>query len=256
MQRQGAQSQSANRESASGEKASGESASGDGRDGLVPVGRETVQDRIYRQLRGALIQGAFDAGEGFVVADLAQRMKVSSMPVREALARLVSERALEAGANRRVGVPMLTPERGRDLADARVLIEGRLAILAMPRLTGSDLRTLRDLTAAYEAAGDARDHARLNHAFHFHIYDRAGAPVLLPIVESLWMQAGPYIRASAVLHAPETGPAATFHHRCLIEGLQARDAAAIAAALCADIERTCRILERGPAAVWQTGAAA
>jgi DNA-binding GntR family transcriptional regulator len=73
-----------------------------------PVGRETVQDRIYRQLRIALIQARFDAGEIFLAGDVAQRMSVSSMPVREALARLVSERALEAMPNRRVRVPLLT----------------------------------------------------------------------------------------------------------------------------------------------------
>ena len=69
---------------------------GPGLDGLAPVGRETVQDRIYRQLRNALIQARFDAGEIFLAGDVAQRMSVSSMPVREALARLVSERAMVA----------------------------------------------------------------------------------------------------------------------------------------------------------------
>ncbi|MBV6651920.1 MAG: hypothetical protein KI789_19520, partial [Hoeflea sp.] len=50
---------------------------GPGLDALAPVGRETVQDRIYRQLRIALIQARFDAGEIFLAGDVAQRMSVS-----------------------------------------------------------------------------------------------------------------------------------------------------------------------------------
>ena len=67
-------------------------------------------------------------------------MQTSAMPVREALARLVSERALEAGENRRIRVPALTPERACDLFRARVLVECELAVRAMPRLDRGRLR--------------------------------------------------------------------------------------------------------------------
>ena len=137
---------------------------GPGLDNLAPVTRETVQDRIYRQLRDALIQGRFDAGEIFLAGDVAQRMSVSSMPVREALARLVSERALEAMANRRVRVPLLTLERARDIAQARTLIEGELAARAIANLTDADIEQLEALTAEYEATREAQDVATLNHA--------------------------------------------------------------------------------------------
>ena len=158
-----------------------------GLDQLAPIGRETVQDRIYRQLRDALIRGGFDAGEVFLAGDVAARMSVSSMPVREALARLVSERALEAMPNRRVRVPPLSLERARDIAAARALIECELAARAAAVLTPVHLAQLTRLTEDYEAAHDARDVAHLNHAFHFAIYEQAGSSVLLPFVESLWM---------------------------------------------------------------------
>lgn len=222
----------------------------DGLDGLAPVGRETVQDRIWRQLRDALIRGRFDAGEGFVVADLAQRMNVSSMPVREALARLVSEHALEAGSNRRIRVPALTPERAHDIARARALLECELALRAMPHMDASDFEILNRLTDDYEMARDAGDFAPLNHEFHFHIYACAKSAVLLPMVESLWMQAGPYIRAAARLHSPRNDPNATLHHRRLLEALRARNAQQATAALTCDINQTFAILDRAPAGFW------
>ncbi|MDF1609259.1 GntR family transcriptional regulator [Hoeflea sp. YIM 152468] len=223
---------------------------GPGLDRLAPVGKETVQDRIYHQLRDALIQGRFDAGEIFLAGDVAQRMSVSSMPVREALARLVSERALEAMPNRRVRVPLLTLERARDIAQARTLIEGELAARAIANLTGPDFARLEDLTAEYEATRQAHDVATLNHAFHFLLYEAAGSSVFMPIVESLWMQAGPYVRAAAKLHSPLTDTAATLHHRGILAAIEAGDKARVSRELSADISQSFAILERAGAEFW------
>jgi DNA-binding GntR family transcriptional regulator len=221
-----------------------------GLDRLAPVGRETVQDRIYRQLRDALIRGAFDAGETFLAGDLASRMSVSSMPVREALARLVSERALETMPNRRVRVPLLTLARARDIAQARALIEGELASRATANLGAPDIARLEALTEDYEAALDTRAVANLNHSFHFLLYSRAQSPVLLPFVESLWMQAGPYVRAAARRHSPLTDPSATLHHRGILAAARAGDPRRVAAELAADIGQAFAILERAGPEVW------
>ena len=222
-----------------------------GLDQLLPVGRETVQDRIYHQLRDSLIRGGFDAGETFLVGDIAQRMSVSSMPVREALARLVSEHALEAMPNRRVRVPLLTLERARDIARSRALIEGELARRALPNLDPTQVDHLAALTDAYEAASDTRDVAHLNHAFHFALYAAAGSSVLLSFVESLWMQAGPFVRAAARLHRPLSDAAATVHHRGLLVAIAAQDADRAEAELTADISQAFAILERAGPEFWE-----
>lgn len=221
---------------------------GEGLDTLGPVGRETAQDRVYGQLRDALICGAFDAGETFPVGEVAARMSVSSMPVREALARLVSERALQAQPNRRIRVPPLERERARDIARARTLIEGELATSALRHLAASDLARLEALTDAYETAPDEGAIARANHAFHFTIYRAARSAVLLPFAESLWMQAGPYVREAARLHRPEIDQAATLHHRGVLDALRERDASRLAAELAADINAAFDLLERAWAA--------
>ncbi len=164
---------------------------------LSPVGRETLHDRVYAELRRSLIHGMFDAGEVLRIVELAQTLQTSTMPVREALGRLVSEQALEALPNRSVRVPLITRERLDDLARARCLIEGQVTALALPHLSAADFDRLRQLTVACEAAfrSDEPDKAHrtseLNHDFHFAIYRAAGSAVLIPIVESLWLQSGP-----------------------------------------------------------------
>lgn len=220
------------------------------RDAPAPVGRETLRERVYVELRRLLINGALDAGDTLRMVELAERLRTSTMPVREALARLVSEQALEALPSRSVRVPLITRQRLDDLARARCLVEGRLTALAVDNLDASDFARLRDLTLACEAAFRSavadRAHAasELNHAFHFHVYAAAGSPVLIPIAESLWLQSGPYLRAAALIHDGNRGMPATRHHWALIEALERGDEAAAVAALIEDITRSFELVRR------------
>ena len=231
------------------------------RDALAPVGRATVNARVFAELRRSLIHGVFEAGEVLRIVDLAERLQTSTMPVREALARLVSEQALEALPSRSVRVPLITRARLDDLARARRLVEGELTALALPNLGPEDFAALRELTTACEAAfgGTAADKAQatseLNHAFHFRIYQAAGSAVLLPIVESLWLQSGPYVRAAARIHEEDGHAGAVHHHWTLIAALERRDRAAAVAALAADITNSFDLIRGRLDASQRNGAA-
>ena len=219
-------------------------------DSLAPVGRETMNERVYSELRRSLIHGVFEAGEVLRIAELAETMQTSTMPVREALARLVSERALEALPSRSVRVPLITPQRLDDLAHARRLVEGELVRLALPKIDTAELSELRALTRACEAAfaSEAPDRAQstseLNHAFHFRIYRAARSAVLIPIVESLWLQSGPYVRAAARIHQEEGRALAVHHHWALVAALESRDADRAVAALEDDITHSFNLIRR------------
>ena len=123
-----------------------------GRGGITPVPRETLHDRVYAELRRSLVHGVFVSGEMLRIQDLAEKLRTSTMPVREALARLVSEQALEALPNRSVRVPVITREKLEDLARARVLIEGEVTSRALAHLGKDDFARLRVLTHECEAA--------------------------------------------------------------------------------------------------------
>jgi DNA-binding GntR family transcriptional regulator len=223
---------------------------GGGIEQLAPIERETVQDRVYRQLRDSLMHGSFDAGQVLVVSDIAKRLTVSSMPVREALARLVSERALEAMPNRRVRVPELAQDRAHDIITARSLIECDLAQRAMARLTSANLRALEALTDAYGAATDPRSKAQLNHTFHFSIYGQAGSLVLLPVVESLWMQAGPFVRVAVQNFGASKAMMPASFQMGIIRALRAGNGSDVAANLDAGIRYVFEQLERATPDIW------
>lgn len=215
---------------------------------ITPVPRETLHDRVYAELRRSLIHGVFVSGQMLRIQDLAEKLNTSTMPVREALARLISEQALEALPNRTVRVPVITRDKLEDLARARVLIEGEVTARAMASLGLADFARLRDLTRQCEAAfavrsvENVRRATELNHAFHDHIYRSAGSPVLRPMIESLWLQSGPYVHAAAFLHDETNDPAGTHHHWQLIKALERRDAAGAREALTQDITRAFNLL--------------
>ena len=82
---------------------------------LAPVGRESVQDRLYTELWRALISGLFAPGQVATIRQLSDALMTSTMPVRDALGRLISERASEALPNCSIRVPPMTLERIDDL---------------------------------------------------------------------------------------------------------------------------------------------
>ena len=121
---------------------------------LAPVGRETVQDRVYSELRRALIGGLFEPSQVLTIRGLADALVTSTMPVREALGRLITEKALEALPNRSVRVPPITLERIDDLLRARILIEGEaIALAATPHGSAPDCRASKPCSASGTRCG-------------------------------------------------------------------------------------------------------
>ncbi|WFS00196.1 GntR family transcriptional regulator [Rhizobium tumorigenes] len=210
---------------------------------LAPVGRETVQDRVYSELRRALIGGLFEPSQVLTIRGLADALVTSTMPVREALGRLITEKALEALPNRSVRVPPITLERIDDLLRARILIEGEAIALAAKRMGPKDITVIEgmlhewDEMRALKQKKDVDREVTLNQTFHFEIYRACGSAVLIPMIESLWLQSGPCIRV-AIYAFSEAGEVDTAHyHRSIVAALAVQDADAARAALVADISR-------------------
>ncbi|MBD9597385.1 GntR family transcriptional regulator [Ensifer sp. ENS05] len=210
---------------------------------LAPIGRETVQDRVYQELRRALIGGVFEPSQVLTIRTLADALATSTMPVREALGRLITEKALEALPNRSVRVPPLTLPRLDDLLNARMLIEGQAITLAADRMITTDIAILEEMLSEWDQMTGLRTkedidrEVSLNQRFHFAMYKVCGSEVLLPIIESLWLQSGPCIRMAIYAFAEAREKDTAFYHRQIVSALIARDADAAREALIADISR-------------------
>src|SRR5882757_7851760 len=208
--------------------------------GLARIARETVQERVYAALRDQLMRGGFEPGQKLKIGALAGAFGTSAMPVREALNRLAAERAVESMPNRSVRVPSLSKHALEDLMETRFAVEGLAVARAASNMTSRTLGELRDLIAA-QSATDAEHiseaSAEQNRAFHFTIYRQSGSTVLLPIIESLWLQFGPYLRVASERFDGREGRGTNFHLE-MLDALSRGDGNAARGALEADIGRS------------------
>lgn len=221
--------------------------------GLVRVARDTVQDRVYVALRDRLMRGGFEPGQKLKIAELATAFGTSAMPVRDALNRLTVERALETLPSRTIRVPALSKDALQDLRETRFAIEGLAISRAAANVTPESLVLLRGLIAAQietDSEHISEESAEQNRAFHFSIYRQSGSAVLMPIIESLWLQFGPYLREASERFDGGEGRGTNFHLE-ILDALARRDPVAARAALEADIGRAFDLVMSDDS-LWQT----
>lgn len=201
-----------------------------------PAPNLPVHETTYRRLRDLVLFGALAPGQKVTIQGLVADLGAGMTPVREAIRRLTAEGALMPLGNRRVAVPQLTLAQLDELAFARLALEPELARRASPRMAPAAVRGLaqtdRQIDAAI-AAGDVAGYLRGNHAFHFALYEAAGAPILCAMAQTLWLRAGPSLRA-VIEAGPAPGPD---RHQEALAALAAGDAAALAEAVAEDIRQ-------------------
>lgn len=195
----------------------------------------TLQERVYSELREEIMLGRFRPGEAMTIRGLAEKLGTSMMPAREALRRLVAERAVTLLPNRRVTVPDMTPEMFRELTEARVALEVLAARRAFPASDDALADQLSRIDTEQDdaiAAGDWARYQERNRAFHFTLYERAPGRVLMPLIESLWLQIGPY------LYLTRESLGTTYmedRHKEAVAAIRDRDEEALAVAIEQDI---------------------
>ena len=212
---------------------------------MAKIEYKTLNDRAYDEIKKGLIMGRFAPLQPLVIRTLADAYGISATPIREALQRLVAERLLEVMPNRSIVVPAMTQAKFRELLRIRLALECMAAELAVAHFRPAHLRKLRsilDSIIVTAADGDVRGYVVLNQKFHFEIYDRAGSPLLLQMIQDLWIQVGPvfnelfrdeYFRA----HANDA-------HEIIYAALERRDAAAVRRAVQQDLSHAADSLLR------------
>ena len=211
---------------------------------VEPLGRETLQDRVYDQIAGLILDGGIVPGQLVTIQGLAEAFGVSAMPVREALKRLTAANALNVVSGRSIGIPRLSLDRLVDLRNVRIEVEGTAAAWAARAIDPAGLALLEDQLDRMDRSipsGDTRDYLRANRAFHFTIYRAAGSPTIVSLIEILWLQISPYFN---LLRESGNYVSANIHHRAMVDALARKDEAAARAAIVADIAGSFEVLEK------------
>ena len=190
---------------------------------------------VYEELRTRFITGKITPGVGLSTRGLAVELGVSQMPVRDALSRLAAEGAVVIRSKRKIESPPMTEARFTDLLACRLLLEPEAAVVALPHITPALLRRLGEIDRALDAAmrdGDVIAYMECNFAFHFNIYRANGRSTLNRLIETLWLQFGPFMR---LVYGRYGTANLVDQHRLALDAMAANDAGALRAAIAGDI---------------------
>lgn len=139
---------------------------------IARSGGVALGEAVFRSLCEALQAGSYRAGDRLREEEVAQRLKVSRTPVREALGRLAARGFVEPAGGRGLIVRNLDISEVLELYAMREIMEGAAARLAAEHASAPEVDALRDIEQAFveasegEASEMAGDLARLNRAFH------------------------------------------------------------------------------------------
>ena len=201
-----------------------------------------VNEVIYRSLRSEILGGCLNPGQVLTLRSLAKKFNVSVMPVREAVRRLVAEGALQISSSGRISTPILTNERIEELASLRAILEPELASKALPRVHDALIDRLVLINGKIEemiVKKDAVGYVKSNLEFHRTLYLRAQAPSTLALVETVWLQYIPTMRA---LYDDTSKSQAPNHHRKILSTLRVGDEPGLKLAVRADVTNGLRML--------------
>ena len=217
---------------------------GGGMPGLGPARPVNLRELVYDQLKDAFMVGYFAPGDYLNLRELADRFETSITPVREAVRRLVAEGALIDAPGRALRVPPLRRSRLIDLRQARIGIESMVTEMAVSRARPQDLDKLEAILdeAVSKSPKSPIDELTSNRKFHFTLYGIGGSPTLFRIIESLWLQYGPFLNLIHYTIDPNIRGSHKDHRR-IIAAARDGDSGAARQALVADISRSFDILD-------------
>lgn len=186
----------------------------------APQNTRVIAQTIYARLRDAILSAELRENKRLVEDELADWLKVSRTPIREALLLLEKEGMVER--NRGWVVREHNPAEIQARLECRLAIEGYAARLAAQRRSDAELEEFIALTNAMEKPGIPRlEFNQINGHFHKSITDAAKNPTLASLHNQTRMN---YWDLSVpIIFSPEIYQKFHEHHRSLIKAIATRD---------------------------------
>jgi DNA-binding GntR family transcriptional regulator len=142
---------------------------------------QSVTDQALEAIRRMILRRELAPGRRITQAELAKRLAVSTMPVREALLRLSAEGLVVAAPGRSFHVALTSCQDIRDVFGAHAYLARELSRRAVASADEELEYLLRHHRADYIAATERGDRAAMddaNWSFHRTLHARADAPKL------------------------------------------------------------------------------
>jgi DNA-binding GntR family transcriptional regulator len=161
----------------------------------TPLKKQSLQNMVYQTLRQAILEREIEPGEHINIRKLAERLSVSTMPVREALRQLEAEGMVSFNSNKRIVASQLSRSELYDIYSIRIPLEEMALLKCFERKYESELRHLEELQRQMSKPDlIGVEWFNLNRAFHMKLHEMSGSLRLYQILQGLWNSTGPYLR--------------------------------------------------------------
>ncbi|MGH3383411.1 MAG: GntR family transcriptional regulator [Nocardioidaceae bacterium] len=193
---------------------------------LRAVPDQNLASWVTGELRDAIQRGELVAGERLVERKLAERLGVSHIPVREALAKLAEEGLVERLPRRGARVAVLSAEDLEELSSLRTLLEQFVVVRVQQRWDDRIEARLRKLVASMVVAAERGDQARvfdLDRRFHEQLWELAEHRLLMGLAAQLRSRINGFLWAATSALEPDDRVAHATSHADLVDAIASGD---------------------------------
>ena len=191
-------------------------------EGTVPEGRILQGQGTYQRLLTEIRSGILLPGARLTETEIADRLRVSRTPVREAIRRLEADGLVAHMPRAGAVVRRLDHSEVMELYEMRTVLEGTAARLAARAASEVEIDELAAINAEMEAAeGDGVALSELNTQFHRTLTRAARNRFLVRSVDTIHTTL--LILGPSTLAQPERARAAVAEHGAVVSALRRRD---------------------------------
>jgi len=196
---------------------------------FAPIEPRTMHNEIVDLIRDAALRGDVELGQHLPEQELAEQMRVSRIPIREAMRQLEQEGLVVRIPNRGCFVADFTEQDVAEIFSLRATLEIMAIELATPNLVPSDIASLQEIIEAQRAASAVHNFNELTQRdlkFHEYICVKANHSRLLRTWRSQYVQALILMNRRFRLLPNYTPDTVVPDHTQIIAALERRDASA------------------------------
>jgi DNA-binding GntR family transcriptional regulator len=144
---------------------------------------------VYQNLREAILNGLLDPGTMLNQAEIAEKLRISRMPVRDALKMLAQEGLVRLVLHRGARVTHFSDRDIQEIYAIRKILEGYAVREAIPHINKAVISRLEKINRAIEQnsrKGKVDAMIKENEQFHLLLYEGCKNRKLLELLKNLW----------------------------------------------------------------------
>jgi DNA-binding GntR family transcriptional regulator len=186
--------------------------------------RKSLGQHVFEHLKAAIIRGEIDPGDRLVESRLAEALRISRTPVREAIHKLEREGRVRKLPKGGVSVVNLTRDDIEETFGIRCVLESYAARLAAANCTEEELVPLEEKIMEFQRCleqGLLEELPGINTEFHSLFYGLSKSPRLIKMINDLTDQI--YRFRKILLKMQSWAETSNRDHRKMLEAIRKRD---------------------------------